>query len=87
MEHTDELSIIGHTDVIELPAVVSSNAVYVHRLCIEFSPPYSEQGNTEEEREQMEEARVKGIVVNSLNRKCAFCGRHGASIPCKVSKV
>lgn len=89
MEHTDELSIIGYTDVMELSAVVSSGALYVHRCCLDFTPPFQEQvaaaSNTEEEKEQLEDARVKGIVSTALSRKCAFCTRHGASIPCKVS--
>ncbi|XP_072939829.1 uncharacterized protein [Epargyreus clarus] len=89
MEHTDELSIIGHVDSIELPAVVSSRMFYVHRCCLEFSPPFQDQvaaaSSIEEDKEQLEEARVRGIVTMALSRKCAFCQRHGASIPCKMS--
>ncbi|XP_052740662.1 histone-lysine N-methyltransferase 2C isoform X2 [Bicyclus anynana] len=89
MEHTDELSIIGFLDCLELPAVVSSGMLYVHRCCLEFSPPFHDQVaaacNSEEDKEQLEEARVRGIVTAALNRKCAFCLRHGASIPCKFS--
>ncbi|CAH2071742.1 unnamed protein product, partial [Iphiclides podalirius] len=89
MEHTDELSIIGYTDILELPAVVSSGAIYIHRCCLEFSPPFQEQlaaiSNSDEEKGQLEEARVKGIVTNALSRKCSFCQRYGASIPCKMS--
>lgn len=88
MEHTDELSIIGFLECLELPAVVSSGMLYVHRCCLEFSPPFQDQVaaacNTEEDKEQLEEARVRGIVTAALTRKCAFCQRHGASIPCKV---
>lgn len=88
MEHTDELSIIGHVETIELPAVVSSGAFYIHRCCLEFSPPFHDQvvsAATDEDKEQVEEARIKGIVTVALTRKCAFCLRHGASIPCKVN--
>ncbi|CAB3239125.1 unnamed protein product [Arctia plantaginis] len=89
MEHTDELSIIGHIESLELAGVVSSGSLYIHRCCLEFSPPFQEQVaatcNSEEEKEQMEEARIKGVVSNALSRKCAFCTRHGASIPCKMS--
>ncbi|KAI8424060.1 hypothetical protein MSG28_002687 [Choristoneura fumiferana] len=88
MEHTDELSIIGHVETIELPAVVSSGAFYIHRCCLEFSPPFHDQvaaASSDEDKEQMEEARIKGIVTVALTRKCAFCLRHGASIPCKMS--
>lgn len=89
MEHTDELSIIGYTEVLELAGVVSSGALYVHRCCLEFSPPFQDHvfaaSNSEEDKDQLEEARVKGIVTAALSRKCAFCSRHGASIPCKVS--
>ncbi|CAG9132016.1 unnamed protein product [Plutella xylostella] len=89
MEHTDELSIIGHVDIVEMIAVVSNRTFYVHRFCLEFSPPFQDQvaaiSNSEEEREQLEEARVKGVVTNALQKKCAFCLRHGASIPCKMS--
>lgn len=89
MEHTDELSIIGHIDSIELSGVVSSGLLYVHRCCLEFSPPFQDHvlaaSNCDEEKDQLEELRVKGIVSAALMRKCAFCTRHGASIPCKVS--
>ncbi|XP_022825140.1 histone-lysine N-methyltransferase 2C isoform X2 [Spodoptera litura] len=89
MEHTDELSIIGYTEVMELSGVVSSGALYVHRCCLEFSPPFQDHvfaaSNSEEDKDQLEEARVKGIVTAALSRKCAFCSRHGASIPCKMS--
>ncbi|KAF9417775.1 hypothetical protein HW555_005189, partial [Spodoptera exigua] len=89
MEHTDELSIIGYTEVMELSGVVSSGALYVHRCCLEFSPPFQDHvfaaSNSEEDKDQLEEARVKGIVTSALSRKCAFCSRHGASIPCKMS--
>ncbi|CAK1598526.1 unnamed protein product [Parnassius mnemosyne] len=89
MEHTDELSIIGYSEILELTAVVSSGSMYVHRCCLEFSPPFQEQvaaaSNSDEDKSQLEEARVKGIVTNALSRKCAFCQRHGASIPCKMS--
>ncbi|XP_075971400.1 uncharacterized protein LOC142973507 isoform X2 [Anticarsia gemmatalis] len=89
MEHTDELSIIGYTDSMELAGVASSGALYIHRCCLEFSPPYQDQvaaaSSSDEEKEQLEEARVKGIVSAALTRKCAFCTRHGASIPCKMS--
>lgn len=89
MEHTDELSIIGHTDPVELPAVVSNGAFYLHRCCLEFTPPYQEDvaatTTCDDEKETLEESRVKGIVTAAFMRKCAFCSRHGASIPCKVS--
>lgn len=89
MEHTDELSIIGHQESLELPGVITSGAFYVHRCCLEFSPPFQDQvaasSNSEEEKEALEDARIKGIVSAALTRKCAFCSRHGASIPCKVS--
>ncbi|XP_063360644.1 histone-lysine N-methyltransferase 2C [Cydia amplana] len=87
LEHIDELSIIGHVETVELPAVVSSGAFYVHRCCLEFSPPFHDQvaASAEEDKEQLEEARVRGIVTTALTRKCAFCTRHGASIPCKMS--
>ncbi|CAG9795329.1 unnamed protein product [Diatraea saccharalis] len=89
LEHTDELSIIGHVEVMELSGVVSSGAFYVHRCCLEFSPPFQDQvaaaSNSDEDKEQLEEARIRGIVTVALSRKCAFCMRHGASIPCKVS--
>ncbi|XP_063824510.1 histone-lysine N-methyltransferase 2C-like [Ostrinia nubilalis] len=87
MEHTDELSIIGHVESLELAGVVSSGAFYLHRCCLEFSPPFHDQvvANADEDKDQLEEARVKGIVTAALSRKCAFCTRHGASIPCKMS--
>lgn len=88
MEHTDELSIIGHVEMLELPVVVFSRMLYMHRNCLEFTPPFQEQmaaTSSEEDKVEMEEARVKGIVTTALGRKCAFCTRHGASIPCKVS--
>ncbi|XP_068631112.1 histone-lysine N-methyltransferase 2C-like isoform X2 [Battus philenor] len=89
MEHTDELSIIGYSEILELLAVVSSGAIYVHRCCLEFSPPFQEQvaaaSNSDEDKGHLEEARIKGIVNSALSRKCAFCQRHGASIPCKMS--
>ncbi|XP_063376990.1 histone-lysine N-methyltransferase 2C-like [Cydia fagiglandana] len=87
LEHIDELSIIGHVESVELPAVVSSGAFYVHRCCLEFSPPFHDQvaASAEEDKEQLEESRVRGIVTTALTRKCAFCARHGASIPCKMS--
>ncbi|CAG4991486.1 unnamed protein product [Parnassius apollo] len=89
MEHTDELSIIGYSEILELTAVVFSGCMYVHRCCLEFSPPFQEQvaaaSNSDEDKSQLEEARVKGIVTNALSRKCAFCQKHGASIPCKMS--
>lgn len=88
MEHTDELSIIGFSEALELPAVLSSGNFYIHRCCLEFSPPFQDQVaaacTSEEEKEQVEEARIRGIVNAALSRKCAFCQRHGASIPCKV---
>lgn len=88
MEHTDELSIIGFSETLELPAVVTSGMFYLHRCCLEFSPPFQEQVasacNSEEDKEQLEEARIRGIVIAALTRKCAFCQRYGASIPCKV---
>ncbi|XP_059056838.1 histone-lysine N-methyltransferase 2C-like [Achroia grisella] len=88
-EHTDELSIIGHQEVLELPAVVTSGAFYLHRCCLDFSPPFQDQvalaGNIVDEKETLEDTRIKGIVNNALSRKCAFCSRHGASIPCKGS--
>lgn len=91
MEHTDELSIIGQVEIIELPSVVSSGNFYLHRACLEFSPPFQEQvvaGSTmEEDPDQLEESRIKGIVIAALSRKCAFCLRHGASIPCNVSNI
>lgn len=91
MEHTDELSIIGHVEMLELPSVVTSGYFYLHRACLEFSPPFQEQivgGSTmEEDSEQFEETRLKGIVIAALSRKCAFCLRHGASIPCNVSNI
>jgi hypothetical protein len=90
LEHTDELSIIGHVELLELVGVVSSGAFYVHRCCLEFSPPFQDQvviSNSEDDKEQLEEARVRGIVTIALSRKCAFCTRHGASIPCKVRKL
>lgn len=88
MEHTEELSIIGHVEMLELPVVVFSRMLYIHRNCLEFTPPF--QGHvaitaSDEEKAEIEEARVKGIVMLALGRKCAFCTRHGASIPCKVS--
>lgn len=43
--------------------------------------------SSDEDKEQLEESRVKGLVVAALARKCAFCSRHGASIPCKVRKI
>lgn len=89
MEHTDELSIIGHLEVLELPSVVSSGAFYVHRSCLDFSPPFQEAStpsNSDEDKDQIEEARIRGIVITALSRKCAFCSRHGASITCKVRK-
>lgn len=90
MEHTDELSIIGHVEPLELPSVVTQGAFYIHRCCLEFTPPFQEQvaaTSPDEDREQLEENRVKGIVIAALMRKCAFCTRHGASIPCKVSNM
>lgn len=86
MEHTDELSIIGHNDSLEIQAVVSSGALYIHRCCLEFSPPF-QATSSEEDLEQAEETRIRGIVTSALTRKCAFCTRHGASIPCKVRKI
>lgn len=89
MEHTDELSIIGHIEALELTSIVSSSMLYIHRFCLEFTPPFQDQvasaSTSDEEKDQLEEARVKGIVSAALARKCAFCTRHGASIPCKVS--
>lgn len=88
MEHTDELSIIGHVEMLEVPVVVFSRMFYIHRNCLEFTPPFQEQmvaTSSEEERLELEEARVKGILTAALGRKCAFCTRYGASIPCKVS--
>ncbi|XP_047528678.1 histone-lysine N-methyltransferase 2C-like [Vanessa atalanta] len=89
MEHTDELSIIGFSETLELPAVVSSGMFYVHRCCLEFSPPFQDQVaaacTSDEEKDQLEEARIRGIVTTALARKCAFCQRYGASIPCKMS--
>lgn len=86
MEHTDELSIIGHTETLELAGVVSSGAYYTHRCCIEFSPPFQDQTvGPDEDKDQIEETRIRGIVTGALMRKCAFCNKHGASIPCKVS--
>ncbi|KPJ08857.1 Histone-lysine N-methyltransferase MLL3 [Papilio machaon] len=88
MEHTDELSIIGHLEILDLPSVVSSSSVYIHRCCLEFSPPFQDQvaaASNDEDKSQLEEARVKGIINNALSKKCAFCQRHGASIPCKMS--
>ncbi|XP_041970566.1 histone-lysine N-methyltransferase 2D-like isoform X2 [Aricia agestis] len=89
IEHTDELSIIGHIEPLELSALVSSDFFYVHRCCLEFSPPFQDQvastSESEEQKEELEEARVKGIVTSALYRKCGFCQKHGASIPCKMS--
>ncbi|XP_026321911.1 uncharacterized protein LOC113231673 isoform X2 [Hyposmocoma kahamanoa] len=86
MEHTDELSIIGHAEILELTGVVTSGAFYTHRCCIEFSPPFQDQTmGPEEDKDHIEEARIRGIVTNALTRKCAFCNKHGASIPCKMS--
>ncbi|XP_045521362.1 histone-lysine N-methyltransferase 2C-like isoform X11 [Pieris brassicae] len=87
MEHTDELSIIGHLESLELPSMVSLGMIYIHRCCLEFSPPFQDEvaSGPDDDKDQLEEARVKGIVTAALSRKCAFCQRHGASIPCKMS--
>ncbi|KAJ2952039.1 hypothetical protein O0L34_g4300 [Tuta absoluta] len=92
MEHTDELSIIGHVESLEIASVVTARALYLHHKCLEFSPPFSADVPPpapppagEEDKEPQEDARVRGIVTSALARKCAFCTRHGASIPCKMS--
>lgn len=83
MEHTDELSIIGYLENLDLQVVMSTGAFYVHRCCFEFSPPFH-VASSDDDPEQAEESRIKIIISTSLLRKCAFCLRHGASIPCKV---
>ncbi|GBP54294.1 hypothetical protein EVAR_32641_1 [Eumeta japonica] len=87
LEHTDELSIIGHVEALEITAVVSNGTFYVHRCCLEFSPPFHDQvtsGSSGDDKETLEESRIKGIVIAALFRKCAFCTKHGASIPCSA---
>lgn len=78
-EYVDELEKIGHTEIIELKSVTDEqNYFYIHRSCAvwSFGVVRNADGGLN---------NLRAVVVQSLQRKCSFCIRFGASLICKVS--
>jgi len=89
-EHTDELSIIGYSEPVELTSIVEGGFIYIHKACYEWSPPAETTSplmgvnRNEENLEYGMDDGIKTVVAVALQRKCSFCSRYGASISCKV---
>lgn len=92
-EHTDELSIIGYSESVELSTLVENGFIYLHKNCSDWSPPAKiVSSSNEDDKPKIEdnnisndtEDGIKTIVAVALQRKCSFCLRFGASISCKV---
>lgn len=93
-EHTDELSIIGYSESVELSTLVENGFVYLHKNCLDWSPPAKiVSSSNEEDKPKSEEISndtdegINAIIAVALQRKCSFCLRLGASISCKVKLI
>lgn len=78
-EYVDELEKVGYNDIVELSLVTENGHIYVHRKCLMWSYGVS--------REPLNDSMsgVSTILQQSLNRKCSFCNRYGASAICKMT--
>lgn len=78
-EPVDELSVIGHLDVPDLNSIfeqIESNGyVYVHQFCASWT-----QGVKCDSADSLE--NVPELILESLMRRCSYCGHLGASAPC-----
>lgn len=75
----DELSVIGHLDVPDLNLLFeqfeSNGYVYVHQFCASWT-----QGVKCDAADSLE--NVPELILESLMRRCSYCGHLGASAPC-----
>jgi hypothetical protein len=78
-EPVDELSVIGHLDVPDLNLLFeqfeSNGYVYVHQFCATWT-----QGIKCDVADSLE--NVPELILESLMRRCTYCGHLGASAPC-----
>lgn len=78
-EPVDELSVIGHLDVPDLNLIFeqceTNGYVYVHQFCATWT-----QGVKCDTADLME--NVPELILESLMRRCSYCGHLGASAPC-----
>lgn len=78
-EPVDELSVIGHLDIPDLSMIFEQNEsngyVYVHQFCATWT-----QGVKCDTAESLE--NVPELILESLMRRCTYCGHLGASAPC-----
>lgn len=93
-EHTDELSVIGYSELVDLLSVVDGGYIYLHRGCADWSAPLENLSQTNESGEKIKledcgenDENIKTVVIFSLQRKCSFCLRYGASVTCRVSTI
>lgn len=81
-EPVDELSVIGHLDVPDLNSLFeqfeSNGYVYVHQFCATWT-----QGVKCDTADSLE--NVPELILESLMRRCTYCGHLGASAPCTYS--
>lgn len=77
-EYVDELEKIGHIESFEMSILVENTYYYIHRSCAMWS-----FGVT---RDPINDtlSNVTKVVQKSLNRKCSYCNRYGASVTCNV---
>lgn len=79
-EPVDELSVVGYLDVPDLNMLFEqfeSNGgyVYVHQFCATWT-----QGVKCDTSDSLE--NVPELILESLMRRCSYCGHLGASAPC-----
>ncbi|XP_050538533.1 histone-lysine N-methyltransferase 2D-like isoform X4 [Daktulosphaira vitifoliae] len=79
-EPVDELSVVGHLDVPDINSLFEQSEsvggyMYVHQFCATWT-----QGVKCETSDSLE--NVPELVLESLMRRCSYCGHLGASAPC-----
>lgn len=80
VEYTDELEKVGYLEPVDpLTLVDQSQYYYAHRACVEWS--MTVQKDPEKINSYL---NLNPVILQSLNRKCSFCGHFGASLACKV---
>lgn len=77
-EYVDELEKIGHTEPIEFSNINDGGYFYIHRSCAIWSFGVGRDAISGTL------SNLEVVVAQSLNKKCYFCTRYGASLSCKV---
>lgn len=77
-EYVDELEKIGHIESFDMSLLIENTFYYIHRSCAMWS-----SGVT---RDPINDtlSNVTKVVQKSLNLKCSYCNRYGASVTCNV---